>query len=148
MTAQFREKLIYNGEEYGMAAEPLYPYLESKDIKFESTSTACWRGYYGTWEIRNNKLFLVDLVAFTEEHKDVRFDYLFHRQNEVFADWVTEEIRIPRGEMLQYIHMGYASIHEEDLFLNIQDGILINSRIVDNRSKFVDDEINKFVDDD
>lgn len=32
MTAQIREKLIYNGEEYYMATEPLQPYLEEKKI--------------------------------------------------------------------------------------------------------------------
>ena len=51
-------------------------------------------------------------------------------------------------EIRSHIHMGYASIFEEDLFLNIQNGILINSRIADNRGKSGIDEIKKFVDDD
>lgn len=147
MTAQFREHLKYNGKEYGMAAEPLYPYLKSNGIEFESMTSACWRGYFGKWEIKNNKLFLVDLVAFIEGYKDVGLEYLFQGQNEVFAEWFNGELRIPQGEMLQYIHMGYASIYEEDLFLDIQNGVLMSSRIVDNRGKSGIDEIPKFVDD-
>lgn len=147
MTAQFREHLKYNGKEYGMAAEPLYPFLESKGVSFEVDCTACWRGYVGEWKIKDNKLYLIKLSANLKD-KHVGLDYLFQGQNEVFAEWFTGELRIPQGEMLQYIHMGYASIYEEDLYLKIQDGILINSRIVDNRSKFGIDEITRFVDDD
>ena len=52
MTAQAREKLIYNGQEYHLATEPLSPYLEKNKIKFVAPSTACWRGYYGSWTIK------------------------------------------------------------------------------------------------
>ena len=35
MTAQAREILLYKGEEFGMAAQPLYQYLKARsDIKF------------------------------------------------------------------------------------------------------------------
>lgn len=34
MTAQAREILIYKGKKYGMATEPLEPYIESNGIQF------------------------------------------------------------------------------------------------------------------
>ena len=45
MTAQCRERLIYSGEEYYLATEPLAPYLVSHKIRFTAPRTACWRGY-------------------------------------------------------------------------------------------------------
>ena len=45
MTAQCRERLIYNGEEYYLATEPLASYLIKHDIRFIASHTACWRGY-------------------------------------------------------------------------------------------------------
>ena len=56
MTAQIREKLRYNGKIYHLAAEPLHPYLIEHKIKFVSSSTACWRGYVGSWLIEDNHL--------------------------------------------------------------------------------------------
>ena len=56
MTAQCRERLIYNGEEYYLATEPLAPYLVSHKIRFTAPHTACWRGYIGSWLIEDNKL--------------------------------------------------------------------------------------------
>ena len=40
MTAQCREHLVYNNEEYSLATEPLYSYLVDKKISFTSPSTA------------------------------------------------------------------------------------------------------------
>lgn len=136
MTAQFREILIYNGERLGMAANPLRPYLDSrKDIEFVSNSTACWRGYVGRWKIIDDKLFLVNLSANLGDEK-VGLDYLFPGEKKVFADWYSGEIRIPTGEMIEYVHMGYASIFEKDIFLVFVNGQLVNQYEVDNREAY------------
>lgn len=137
MTAQAGERLIFKGEETWMAAEPLNQYLENRnDIKFVSPSTACWRGYYGQWEIKNNKLFLVELKAYLEGYREVGLDYLFPRQNKVFANWFSGEIRIPQGEMLDYVHMGYASLYERDLILVFENGLLTNEYVIDNEEEY------------
>lgn len=145
MTAQFREKLLYKGEEYYMATEPLYPYLVSKNIKFYAYSTACWRGYKGRWIIENDKLYLVDLEAYLPiennelNERIVGLDYLFPGQNRVFASWFTGEIRIPHGEMMRYVHQGYASLFEKELFLKIKAGYVIGEYEKDN-THFYNDE--------
>ncbi len=36
------------------------------------------------------------------------------------------------GGLLEYVHGGYASTYEKDLFLRFERGILISERIVDN----------------
>lgn len=133
MTAQLKEILIYKGDKVGMATEPLTAYLKNrKDINFLFQSTACWRGYFGIWELRDKKLFIIKLQACLEDYKEVDLNYLFTGKNEIFADWFSGEIRIPQGEMLQYVHMGYESIFEKDLMLNFKKGVLIDERVVKN----------------
>lgn len=137
MTAQAHERLIFKGNETSMAAEPLNQYLQNiNDIKFVSPSTACWRGYYGQWEIKDSKLYLIGLKAYIEGYREVGINYLFPGQKEVFANWFNGEIRIPQGEMLEYVHMGYASMYESDLFLVFEKGILVNQYHVDNEAEY------------
>jgi hypothetical protein len=137
MTAQAGERLFYKGEETWMAAEPLNQYLQNRnDIKFISSSTACWRGYFGQWEIKDNKLYLIAFKAYLEGYREVDLSYLFPRQKQVIADWFSGKIRVPQGEMLDYVHMGYASLYERDLILEIQNGELVNEYVVQNEEVF------------
>lgn len=134
MTAQRRERLLYKGEEIWMATVPLNQYIQNRDdLKFICYSTACRRGYYGSWEIRDNKLFLIGLKAYTEGYKEVGLNYLFPGQEKVFADWFSGEIKIPQGEILKYVHMEYASIFEKDLILKLEKGVVIDEILIDNR---------------
>lgn len=133
MTAQAREILIYKGKKYGMATEPLEPYIESNGIQFNHMieCSGCWRGYIGTWSIEDNKLYLIDIDT-DNDGKKVGLEYLFPNQEKVFAEWFTGELRIPYGEMIKYVHQGYASLYEKELFLNVQKGIVISEREIDN----------------
>lgn len=143
MTAQIREKLIYNEEEYYMATEPLQPYLEEKKIVFDYLSTACWRGYVGEWIVEDNKLYLTNLEAnivrenqdSSEEYETVGLEYLFPNEEKVFAKWFTGVVRIPHGKMLRYIHSGYASIYEKELYLEFASGILVSCKEKDNNKE-------------
>mgnify|MGYP001678852647 FL=1 len=38
---------------------------------------ACWRGYYGTWEIRDKKLFLTNIEAYLDYNNIVGVEYFF-----------------------------------------------------------------------
>jgi len=137
MTAQSHERLIFNGEATSMATEPLSQYLQNRnDIKFYMPSTNFWRGYYGNWEIKDSKLHLIDLKAYIEGYEEVGLNYLFPGKKEVFANWFNGEIRIPQGEMLQYVHSGYASLYDSDLFLVFENGILVTQYEVDNNAEF------------
>ena len=140
MTAQSMEKIFINGHKYSMATEPLEPYLDSlsERPRFFPRYTSCWRGYFGTWEIKDNdRLFLIDLVCSRADLKigkfwEVGMDFLFPDQKEVFADWFTGEIRIPQGDLLEYVHGGYDSTYEKDLFLDFKEGYLVSYKYVYN----------------
>ncbi len=133
MTIQAGDILTYNGEETRIATEPLKPYLETRsNVGFLYKSTALVRGYVGRWEIKSKKLYLVSLVGFIENNEQVDLDYLFPKQTEVFASWYSGDIRIPDGELLKKINLGYASIFEKDRILTFKEGLLIGETVKDN----------------
>lgn len=133
MTAQASERLIYKGKEVSITAEPLRTYLQHrKDISFLSPSSDCWRGYYGRWELRNNRLYLIDLKGYTAPFKEVGLSHLFPNEEAVFAKWFSGEIRIPQGRLLEYVHQSHASVYEKDVFLVFEEGVLTRQYETDN----------------
>jgi hypothetical protein len=134
MTAQAGEKLLYESNEYFIHTEPLYEFLELLRYRqpFQPPSTACWRGYFGSWEIRDGKLYLIGLKGYIENYVVVGIEHLFPKQKEVFAEWYSGEIRIPLGDMLKYVHAGFASIYEEDFYIKFKNGIQIGTRLEKN----------------
>ena len=133
MTIQAGDILSYNGEKTTIATEPLKQYLKTRsDVSFIYKSTALVRGYIGTWKIRNKKLYLISLLGFVNNNEKVDLNYLFPNKIEVFAGWYSGDIRIPEGELLKKINLGYASVFEKDRILNIKEGILISETVKDN----------------
>ena len=135
MTIQAGDILTYRGEKTTIATEPLKSYLETRsDVGFIFKSTGLVRGYIGTWEIKNNQLYLISLLGFVDNNKKVDLSYLFPNKTEVFADWFSGDIRIPEGELLKKINVGYASVFEKDRFLTFKEGILISETIKNNKN--------------
>ena len=145
MTAQFHERLILDGEETSMAFCPPLPdnqpglrFLTDEEVREEIKKdasigtivfcTACWRGYIATWEIRDNRFYLVDIKG--------RFRKT--AEEPILADWFSGVLRVPRGTMLQYVHMGFGSVFEHEIHIKIEKGMVVRSRVVDNRGKQVD----------
>lgn len=150
MTAQLHEQINFNGKTYGMASTPLSDYLKNHadTPKFAYPHTACWRGYLGTWEIRNNRLFLIDLVCYIKleplnEIIESDLSLLFPGKKVVFAKWFTGVIRIPDGQIINYVHAGFASTYEEDLFVTFKNGILIDFYTIENHPDIIDNELPK-----
>ena len=133
MTIQAGDILSYNGEKTTIATEPLKPYLKTRsDVSFIYKSTALVRGYIGTWKIRNKKLYLISLLGFVNNNEKVDLNYLFPNKIEVFAGWYSGDIRIPEGELLKKINLGYASVFEKDRILSFKEGLLISETVKDN----------------
>jgi len=75
----------------------------------------------------------VGLSATYEDGEAVTLDSLFPGfEDRVFAHWYTGVINIPQGKMTQYVHMGYASRYERELFLAIENGIVVQTQLRDN----------------
>ena len=75
MTAQMREKLMYNGEEYWMVNEPFSHYVSLKklDLVLNFTSTALYRGYLGEWEIDDGRLYLTGITGHGKLRNQAKF---------------------------------------------------------------------------
>ncbi|UCG60399.1 MAG: hypothetical protein JSV52_08670, partial [Candidatus Zixiibacteriota bacterium] len=141
-TANEGEILYYKGEKNVLFSTPLEPFLQ----RFEETpevlmsnlqSTANWRGYVGTWYIVHDSLFLVrievdywlmsdDCSDHSRATREVDIEGLFPgRKAPIFADWFTDTLRIPKGELLRYVHMGFGSIYERDLLIEVKGGVVM-----------------------
>lgn len=142
MTAQEGDRILYNGKHYQMASTPLNRYLKKrKDIRLVWRTTACWRGYLGTWEIKGERLYLIDFKAYIPGYIEVGLDYLFPGENEVFADWFTGRITIPEGKLIQQINYGYASIFEKYINLEFNKGVLVSESEIDYNEKIKEEEL-------
>ncbi len=137
MTAQFSETLHIDGETVGMCTNPLGTYfsLGGKQPLFDwRYSTALWRGYLGTWEVVDERLYLVKLTCYLEAGVEATLADVFPGYpDRVFAHWYTGTLRIPQGERLKYVHQGYQSTYEKDLLIDVEKGVLKQRRIRENQ---------------
>jgi len=132
MTAQIAEKLYYNGDEHSMTTNPLSDYFYYAGIKpdFADTCTALWRGYVGTWEILDNRLYLIGLHGTLNDGNQATLATFFPDFPErVFAHWYTGTIRLPQGKLIKYVHMGYASTYERDIMLSVEKGVIVETTV-------------------
>lgn len=145
-TAQMPDKLILDGEEVPLHTNPLQPYLyahRDEVPKFRSMTSANWRGYVATFAIRDGYL-IVDKVEVRmredgakrgkdPEQKEYRLEppmedivtQVFNGRDDVPATWYTGALVIPRGEVINYIHMGYGSTSERYTLLRVREGRVI-----------------------
>jgi uncharacterized protein (TIGR02996 family) len=140
MTAQFAECLRFRGEELRLYAEPLEPYFAAGHPKpeFNGLCSACWRGYVGTWAVRDDVLYVVDIDSPLGGPADSRMREVFpdHPDGRP-ADWCTDLLRVALGGLVDYVHMGYASTFERDLMLAVDRGRLVYLEEIDNRTRTV-----------
>ena len=135
MTAQIAEKLRYQGDDVAMCTNPLSDYfaMGGTNPRFESNCTALWRGYVGSWEIIDDRLYLIGLNGTLEDGTDASLATIVPGfPDRVFAHWYSGTIRLPQGKQLEYVHMGYGSTFERDLFLEVERGVVVATRVQHN----------------
>ncbi|HSV75737.1 MAG TPA: hypothetical protein VLH37_01785 [Bacteroidales bacterium] len=170
-TAQFGDILIWKGDTLTLFSNPLHSHPGWSDlfnkivIEFENEakrlfpeiygaeedpmlfSTTCNRGYIAEWKIINDSLFLTNILAC--HHRQVKIDLnkMFNIASDdgfLFADWVTDELIVPKGELIEFVNLGYNRIFETEIVLEISSGVLANERLYSNfiksRSEFASAE--------
>jgi hypothetical protein len=141
-TAQFPDILVYKGEKLPVYSNPLESYFNKdnprpKDL-FIYSCTAVWRGYVASWKIEDGYLYLTKLVEGTcsSNAPEIPITRIFPgKEAPVKAVWFSGTLRVPMGKQLRYVHMGYGSIYEKDLFLSIENGKVVKESIIDNTKK-------------
>ena len=104
MTAQIPERLTYQGKKMAMCTEPLSGYLTISGVKpgFRANCSALWRGYIGTWEVKNGLLYLIGLEGTLHDGRRASLSTVFPRYpSRVIADWYSGTLRIPIGKELK-----------------------------------------------
>jgi hypothetical protein len=132
MTAQVHEKIRYQGKRMHLATCPHFPEDHPRIKKLSDEeywggnfddiigSTACWREYIGSWSIRRGKLYLTKLEG----------RFLLEGKVAIFADWFSGALHIPKGKVLDYIHMGFDTVYEQEIILTVEQGVVIKTEVV------------------
>ena len=157
-TQQTPEKLLYKGQEYRLACVPLEKYFDAnhpKPAEMRQTSTNCWRGYVGTWEIKDKKLYLQSLARFrgSRSMEEIPCSLVFKDQKPpIEATWYTGVLRCPQGKILRWDRLipqslseqdlyisasrgGTFHIYEKDLYFGVVRGNIVSEYLVDNKGK-------------
>lgn len=131
-TAQVPDTIRIDGEEHDLNTNPLSAHLESAGWEPPENiviSSANWRGYTASWEVRDDQLLLID--ATVRLHGADRGDYveksilaeLFPSSpTGVPASWYSGALIVPQGEVTHYVHMGYDSSYERYHVLRVDAG--------------------------
>jgi hypothetical protein len=144
-TGQIPDYLVIEEDTIPIFANPLEQYFEqvgSRELVdfVGCASTACWRGYIAYWRLRNDSLFLEKVTSCHEdcglENVDANLRKMFGSE-QVFASWFTGNIIAPMGELVLYVHMGYASLYEEEIHFKISKGCKKKEKLISNQ-KLVD----------
>ncbi|MFA5848297.1 MAG: hypothetical protein WC833_00295 [Bacteroidales bacterium] len=138
-TGQAADYLIIEKDTVFLFANPLEPYLNYKNerkingIELTMTSTGCWRGYVASWELKNDSLFLIKLMREKDSGEYITFNLKEEfGSDKVFAEWYTGTLYCPRGERLQYVHMGYGSIYEKEEYYKVWNGVIKSKNTINN----------------
>ncbi|MBR1549852.1 MAG: hypothetical protein IJ634_04365 [Bacteroidales bacterium] len=145
-TAQIPDILVVEGDTLYLFCNPLEGYFDAEhprpDDMYGLGSTACWRNYQAYFELRKDSLFLTGIRL--DDKGDSTDFYPLSRlfgdkatPRGVFASWVNEPIVSVSGDLLYYIHMGYASLYEFDIEYVMHQGIVKEHHVYDNRKSFL-----------
>lgn len=118
-----------------MRSEPLDAYFKRTGMRPELKwpHTACWRGYVGTWEIIDERLYLVGFEGWRPDDTKMTLENLFPGSGgKVLAHWFSGKVEVPSGELLQYIHLGHASVYESSIIFKFRKGVLLSRRVRNN----------------
>src|SRR5436190_4669637 len=88
-------------------------------------STACWRRYVGSWEIKEQRLWLIGLTG----------AWKLEGHEPLWADWFSGVLRVPSGPLLEYVHQGFGSVYAEELLIKVEKGDVAHRERVDHRPR-------------
>jgi hypothetical protein len=142
-TAQEPDRLLLDGKQESLHTNPLSAWLEQHPQALAgvtSRSSANWRGYVATWEVLGDELLLrrVDVASDLgpdddEERVEDIAPKLFPGTDPIVATWYSGALVVPRGELVNYVHMGYGSDYERYVVLVVREGKVTARRDLDQK---------------
>lgn len=148
MTAQISDTFIYKGEEYQLIGFDGTGLMKPQDFGMEpeSISSGCWRGFYSTYEITDDGIFLKEMTLREKDENYRPINEVMPTKGEYEAIYKGIKVRVPfNGRMrlakgfirMLYVHQGFQkpSAFETVIDLKFEDGRLVE---VKDRSKEVE----------
>lgn len=144
-TAQRSDIITYKGTEYRLNSNPLEHYFEQFPDKRPQSgivSTALWRGYIAYFEIIDNQLYVTDIKIQVQDKKSKEdykiklvsaFKEVFPNKKKFKIDWYSGILILPHGDLIQYVHMGYASTYSKYWLIEIDKGNVNETRFYTNK---------------
>jgi hypothetical protein len=144
MTAQMPENLLIGDLSLSMTTEPVFKFSikeREKHINLEYDayiphnetnqilcSTGLYRGKISTWEIKDNRLFYAQAIPKEKRvPSKTKVNSTF-----LFASSFSGVLRAWLGNRLQYVHSGFFSKYEHDIFFSFSQGELVSFWILHN----------------
>ena len=132
MTHQRHENIIYEGRDLSMTTCPRVPLdhprvIEPTDKDLFTAgqprvvSSSCWRGYVGSWEIKDGRLYLTKL------ERDLKLE----GTEPLFADWVNEELNIVVEYAFEGLRTG-SQLGNKIKLVQVKNGLVVD----DQREKY------------
>jgi len=120
MTTQVKERIIIDGEKYPLLNALSLPEDDTKIKQKEGatyTRSSCWRGYVGTWEIKDDKLYLIDFSS-------GKYDVLVNLP--ILADWITGIGMVATGEIKDSSSWDIET-YETETHLTFENGLVVKT---------------------
>jgi len=139
-TEQIPDKLIYNKDTISIYSNPLEQkeslLIKDKTFwKLSCRSTACWRRYQATWELRNGQLYLIKITSCCNPKLVADLNLIFKGEvnnQGIFAEWFTGRVIVPIGDKIYGEYIGYSNVHLYEDILEIKNGVKDKITRVDN----------------
>ena len=120
MRAQFPEILRIAGYEMAICCEP----LGAQFAQAFQGRRGCDRGYEGTWELQDGRLYLVKLVGTLRNRREASVATFFpNSPDRVFANWYSGPLIEPDVSQAEYM-LGPICVYDCDLFIKIEMGLV------------------------
>lgn len=142
MTTQVSDIIIHHGEKQRLHSHPLEEYFQKMRLAdpsyvkpFPIKCTSAWRGYQALWEIKDQRLYLVDVNTALwyddeEEERGAALLKVFPDSNgEVLADWFSDVLHIPQGEPAKRSYGGRGGFWTHSLTINVREGIVVDESV-------------------
>lgn len=115
---------------------PFQRYIENPDsVGTVTVSTGCWRGFVGTWSVKDGYLYLdsLQISSIPDETESIELAKRFFRRylhdGRIRADWLSgETFRIQKGSVIRYQNDGYSRACSCQKFMTVSKGIVSFSR--------------------
>jgi len=125
MTTQVKERIIIDGEKYPLLNALSLPEDDTKIKQKEgpiSTRSSCWRGYVGIWEIKDDKLYLIDFSS-------GKYDVLVNLP--ILADWISGTAKVATGEVKASSSWDIET-YETETHLTFENGLVVKTENIKN----------------